>query len=126
MEDQMATTTPGIDVSHYQGFVNWGNVKSAGMAFAFAKATEGMSVSDNKFAVNWPGIKNAGLVRGAYHFFHASQDATAQANFFLDALQSAGGLLPGDLPPVIDFENGSVDRLSNPAVQSGVATWLQV
>jgi lysozyme len=121
----MATTTPGIDVSHYQGAVDWGKVKSAGMAFAFAKATEGTSVSDSMFAVNWPGIKNAGLVRGAYHFFHASKDATDQANYFLDAVQSAGGFLPGDLPPVIDFENSSLDGLSNPAVQSGVSAWLQ-
>ncbi len=122
----MATTTPGLDVSHYQGTVDWGSVKSAGIAFAIAKATESTSASDKMFALNWAGIKNAGLVRGAYHFFHASKDATEQANFFVDAIQSAGGLLPGDLPPVIDFENGSIDGLSNPAVQSGVNTWLQV
>lgn len=114
----MTTTLSGIDVSHYQGSVDWSTVKAAGAAFAFAKATEGVSWSDPTFAANWAGIKSAGLLRGAYHFFRPSQDPVAQVRFFLQVVS----LSPGDLPPVLDVE--TADGVSNDAIQSGVKTWL--
>jgi lysozyme len=114
----MATRLSGIDVSHYQGVVDWAKIKAANVTFAFAKATEGANNTDAKFAANWVGIRNAGLVRGAYHFFHPSQDPAAQAQHFLQTVQ----LSPGDLPPVIDVE--SADGVSNSVIQSGVKTWL--
>ena len=55
-------TVKGIDVSHYQGTVNWPKVKAAGIKFAFAKATEGMTWIDPQLVTNWAGMKNAGLV----------------------------------------------------------------
>lgn len=116
----MANTFAGIDVSHYQGTVNWKSVWGAGVYFAFAKATEGTSVVDSQFKINWTGMKNAGLIRGAYHFFHPSQDATAQANFYLQTV----GFALGDLPPVLDVEDA--DTASNSAIVSGVQTWLDV
>ena len=77
----------GIDVSHYQGTVDWGKVKSTGKVFAFAKATESTGSTDSQFATNWAAMKAAGVIRGAYHFFHADQDAAAQANHFLQVAQ---------------------------------------
>ena len=122
----MSTMTPGIDVSHWQGSVNWAAVKSAGTAFAFAKATESASDQDAQFAANWAGMQGAGLLRGAYHFFHTSQDAASQANFFMSVVNSNGGFLPVDLPPVLDFEQASLDQaMSVAAVQSAITTWLQ-
>ena len=115
-----ANSVQGIDVSHYQGKIDWGKVKSAGMAFAFTKATESTNSTDSQFSVNWPAIKAAGLLRGAYHFFHADQDATAQANFFLQVTDIG----PGDLPAVIDIETTS--NASDSAIVSGVQTWLNV
>src|SRR5882724_10053984 len=115
-----STTLPGIDVSHYQGTIDWGKVKSAGMAYAYTKATESTGSTDSQFAVNWPAIKSAGLLRGAYHFFHADQDATAQANHFLQVVAPSSG----DLPPVIDIE--STSNASSSAIVSGVKTWLDV
>ncbi len=108
----------GIDVSHYQGVVNWGAVKAAGCSFAFAKATEGTGIVDSEFAANWSGMKAAGLARGAYHFFHPSEDAAAQASRFLATVQ----LQPGDLPPVIDVEVS--DGADNATVVAGVQAWL--
>jgi lysozyme len=110
----------GIDVSHYQGNIDWTKVKSAGMAFAYTKATESTSSTDSQFSVNWPAIKSAGLLRGAYHFFHGDQDGTAQANHFLDVV----GNLSGDLPPVIDIE--STSNGSDSQIVSGVQAWLDV
>lgn len=111
----------GIDVSHYQGTINWQSVKQAGIAFAFAKATDGESNVDSQFKTNWQGMKSAGIIRGAYHFFEPTQDATAQANNFV---QIVGNLQASDLPPVIDVEisNGA----SNSQMISGVTTWLNI
>jgi lysozyme len=118
----MSTNAPsrltGIDVSHYQGQIDWDAVKAAGCAFAFAKATEGAGVTDPYFAANWTGMQAAGLVRGAYHFFHPAQDASQQAAHFLATVQ----LKPTDLPPVIDVEVN--DGVANEAVVQGVQTWL--
>lgn len=108
----------GIDVSHYQGNVNWGAVKSAGVAFAIAKATEGTGTVDQCFNVNWEKIKAAGLIRGAYHFFHASQDAKRQAQNFLNVVTIG----EGDLPAVLDIEIS--DNVSGPSIISGITTWL--
>lgn len=111
----------GIDVSHYQGTINWSSVKQAGIAFAYAKATDGSTNIDSQFKTNWPGMKTAGLLRGAYHFFEPTSDATAQANNFI---HTVGSLQPTDLPPVIDVEvsNG----VSNSQMISGVTTWLNL
>ena len=111
----------GIDVSHYQGAVNWQGVKQAGVSFAFAKASDGGTGVDSQFKTNWQGMKTAGIIRGAYHFFEPTQDATAQANDFLRTVES---LQPGDLPPVIDVEisNG----VSNSQMIGGVTTWLTI
>ena len=114
------STVQGIDVSHFQGVVDWQQVAQAGMSFAFAKATEGITYLDPEFTTNWAGIKTAGLLRGAYHFFEANDDATAQAQHFLATVQPAAG----DLPPVLDIETTA--GVSDPQVWSGVATWLQV
>jgi lysozyme len=67
----------GIDVSSYQGAVDWGAWKGKGIAFAIAKATEGRTIRDSEFARNWRELKPAGLVRGAYHFTHPRNDANA-------------------------------------------------
>ncbi len=113
-------TVQGIDVSHFQGVVDWQQVAKAGMSFAFAKATDGITYTDPEFAKNWAGIQAAGLLRGAYHFFEANDDATAQAQHFLATVK----LGPGDLPPVLDVETTA--GMSDEQIWSGVATWLQV
>jgi lysozyme len=115
-------TVSGVDVSTYQGVVNWSLVKGAGKSFAIARTSDGLSFPDNRFAANWPGMKNAGLVRGAYQFFRPSQNATSQADMMVNAIQAAGGLLAGDLPPVIDVE--TTDNLAASVVVSQVQTWL--
>src|SRR5918998_6939443 len=118
MSSNSPSRLTGIDVSHFQGRVDWQAVKAAGCAFAFAKATEGAGVTDPYFAANWSGMQAAGLARGAYHFFHPAQDASQQAAHFLATVQ----LGPTDLPPVIDVELN--DGAANDTVVRGVQTWL--
>jgi lysozyme len=109
----------GIDVSHYQGTVDWNTVKSAGVSFAFAKATESTSYVDSQFKTNWQTMKAAGLLRGAYHFFQAVNDATAQAQNFI---KTVGVLDPTDLPPVLDIE--SAGGATSSTIIRGTQTWL--
>ena len=56
----------GIDVSKYQGDIDWDRVRGAGTKFAFIKATEGGDHADEKFSANWSGAKAAGIARGAF------------------------------------------------------------
>jgi lysozyme len=110
-------TVQGIDVSHYQGTVNWPQVRAAGVQFAFAKATEGVTWTDPEFAANWAGMKAAGILRGAYHFFEPNDDAGQQAQLFLATVQ----LESGDLPPVLDVETAAA---TSEELWQGVQTWL--
>ena len=54
----------GIDVSEFQGAINWSAVKAAGKQFAFIRVSDG-TYQDPKFATNWAGAKAAGILRGA-------------------------------------------------------------
>jgi lysozyme len=108
----------GIDVSHYQGRIDWRAVSGDGIGFAYLKATEGATFVDRAFARNWSGAGEAGIVRGAYHRFRAGRDAVAQANHFLAVVP----LRDGDLPPVLDVE--STDGVSDARLVRGVRAWL--
>src|SRR5256885_5941086 len=57
-----ASTLPGIDVSHWDGTINWSQVASAGgIKWAYAKATENTGYQDNTFATNWAQMKANGV-----------------------------------------------------------------
>src|SRR5271170_2771643 len=55
------TVVKGVDVSVYQGTIDWTSVKGAGIDFAIARISDG-SALDTDFATNWSGMKSAGLV----------------------------------------------------------------
>lgn len=86
------TEIKGIDVSHYQGDIDFGKVKKAGYQFVIAKCTEGSedgsAFVDNKYKQNVARAKAAGLAVHAYHFFRAvsESDAAAEAKWFLKNL----------------------------------------
>jgi lysozyme len=63
-------------------------------------------------------MRNAGVMRGAYHFFVAAEDALEQASFFINTV---GSLSSGDLPPVLDVEAGSG---TSGSLVNDVQTWL--
>src|SRR5688500_16792562 len=58
-----AATTPGVDVSHYQGAINWSSVRNAGIQFAYIKSTEGTGFKDPRFNTNYVAAYNAGVIR---------------------------------------------------------------
>ena len=71
-------TQQGVDVSRWQGSVDWGQVAASGVAFAYARVADGLNV-DSYFAANYAGIKAAGLIRGAYQSLRPGQNALDQA-----------------------------------------------
>ena len=95
----------GIDVSYYQGKIDWKQVKAmkeddVKIDFAFIKATEGLFKVDPYFQRNWREAPKAGVVCGAYHFFRPQKSGEWQAKFFLQTVKFEAG----DLPPVVDIE----------------------
>ena len=110
----------GIDVSHYQGNIDWVTVKSTGVLFAYAKATDGLTYTDPKFASNQTGATAQGLAFGAYHFYEPQDDPIAQAKHFLSVAKVGKGWLPA----VLDLERspGSNDPTS---LADGAEQWLQ-
>src|SRR5262245_24631342 len=111
----------GIDVSHNNGAVNWATVAAAGISFAFAKATEGRTFKDAQFNSNYATMKNNGIIRGAYHFFHPNIDVRAQAENFLQLVQTVGA---GDLPPALDVEVNDNETASD--IIQGIQVWVDV
>ncbi|WOJ89646.1 GH25 family lysozyme [Methylocapsa polymorpha] len=90
----------GIDVSKYQGDIDWDSVRASGVRFAWIKATEGGDHVDDKFARNWAAAKAAGVPRGAYHFAYWCRPMEQQASWFTANVPND----PDALPPVLDVE----------------------
>ncbi len=90
----------GIDVSRYQGQIDWPQVRRSGVSFAYIKATEGGDHMDERFMDNWRGAKRAGLPRGAYHYYYFCRTAAEQARWFIRNVPRD----PDMLPPVLDIE----------------------
>ena len=108
----------GIDVSEWQGSVDWKKVKADGRDFAFARVGDG-TYHDKTFDTNWPAMKSAGLIRGAYQYFEPGEDATTQADIVVSAV---GKLGDGDLPCVADVE--TTGGQSAATIVSHLATWM--
>ncbi len=90
----------GIDVSKYQGQIDWEQVRAAGVSFAFIKATEGGDRVDSRFQENWEGARRAGVPRGAYHFTYWCRPMADQIAWFIRHVPRD----PDALPPVLDVE----------------------
>ncbi|HEY4220599.1 MAG TPA: GH25 family lysozyme [Myxococcota bacterium] len=114
-------TTFGVDVSEFQGNIDWGTAAANGVAFAVIRVGDGF-YDDPKFTQNWNNAGGAGVLRGAYQFFRAGDDPTNEANHFADILMANGG--PGEIPPVADVEVS--DGVDAGTYAAHLATWLQV
>ena len=101
----------GIDVSHYQGTIDWKQIQEQDIAFALIKATEGSSYVDACFYDNWEAASQTELYIGAYHFFSFDSDARTQAALFINTV----GHLQGKITPVIDIEYYGNKRNEPPA-----------
>ena len=90
----------GVDVSAYQGDVDWKVLSSQGISFAYIKATEGSSHTDRCFSYNWEKAAECDIRTGAYHFFSFESPGKTQAEHFIETVSPVENMLP----PVIDVE----------------------
>ena len=91
LEPASNTIYQGIDVSAYQGSINYDLVKQAGIDIVYIKASEGDYLEDPEFRTNYENAKNAGLNIGFYHFVRArnEQEAIEEAEFFANVISNA-------------------------------------
>ncbi|MBE6670940.1 MAG: glycoside hydrolase family 25 [Ruminococcaceae bacterium] len=110
----------GIDVSSYQGEIDWNVLSSQDISFVFIKATEGSSFVDKCFSYNFEEAKKTSLSVGAYHFFSYDSTGEKQAENFINTVVPFEGMLP----PVIDLEFYG-DKEKNPPDRSQVEIELK-
>jgi lysozyme len=120
-----ASFVPGIDVSHWRGWIQWPRVARGGYRFAFAEATNGFK-ADWTYARNRRGAKAAGIAFGAFHLARPGgatpqavlADALAEADFFVSVAQPQ----TGELAPVLDLEH--TGGLSPASLRAWTTAWL--
>lgn len=95
------TYTHGIDVSHYQGRINWDEVaKEPKVGYVYLKATEGTNITDDTYQRNFNECKRVGLKVGSYLFFRPHLSPRAQFNLFVSTVDTK----KQDLLPLVDAE----------------------
>lgn len=115
----------GIDVSHYQGKINFAGiqlqVQNRRIEFIFVRATMGENGIDSRFIRNWDGIRTLPVKRGAYHYYRPNENSTRQAQNFIKTAK----LNSGDLIPVLDIEKHSTIQ-SRDKLREGLKNWLKI
>lgn len=114
----------GLDISHYQGRIDWKQVKQfnngVAVSFVFIRAAIGKDEEDQRFAVNWKNAKKRGIIRGAYHYYRPDENSIEQADNFISIVK----LEKGDLPPVLDIEAvSSIQTVKS--LKIGLKKWLK-
>lgn len=109
----------GVDVSHYQGTIDWAELAGQDLDFAFIKATEGSGHIDECFYDNWQEAGKTALCIGAYHFFSFDSDGERQAEAYIDTV----GSLNGKIAPAVDVEFYG-DKPDNPPPKDEVVKQL--
>lgn len=92
-----------VDVSHWNGTIDWVKVRASGITHSYIKASESINFTDPAFKTNWAGAKAAGIKRAAYMFFRGDVGGTAQARHFLKVV----GPDLGEIIPAVDVEAGA-------------------
>lgn len=114
------TGLTGIDVSHYQGNIEWSDVAGdANVRFAYVKATEASTLRDSHLERNLRGARAAGIPVGVYHFFSPTAPVNEQLRNFLGSVRPQDT----DLIPIIDVEKRGRAPLAT--FNSRLRTFLQ-
>ena len=112
----------GVDISRWQGEIDWAKLRGQGANFVYIKATDGGDHLDPMFKKNWRAADRAGLKRGAYHFFYWCRTAGEQADWFIRNVPRVAGALP----PVIDVEWNGESRCRKRPSRAKVLEKMQV
>ena len=95
----------GIDISNYDGYVDFNSVKSSGVQLVYIKATEGTTFIDPYLQINYDGASTAGLKVGFYHFLVGTSAPETQADNFYNSIKDK----KNDLKPMLDVESTGFD-----------------
>jgi len=121
----LSSYVAGIDVSRYQGNVDWAYWWGQGKRFAYVKATEGTYYTNPYFAQQYNGSYNIGMIRGSYHFANPTDSSGyTQANYFV----AHGGGWSGDgktLPGVLDIEYNPYGSSCWGMSPSALVSWIK-
>ena len=90
----------GVDVSRYQGNIDWEIISSQNFSFAFIKATEGSNHVDKYFSTNWENVSKTSVLAAPYHFLSYDSSGITQAENFISCVGKKSQMLP----PVVDVE----------------------
>jgi GH25 family lysozyme M1 (1,4-beta-N-acetylmuramidase) len=132
----------GIDVSRFQGTINWTLVGQSNVQFAFVQASRGSGADcavapdrcgpDEYYLRNTAKARAKGIHVGPYHrmfangetLTEATADAAVEADLFISMVQQAGGLTPGDLRPALDVET-PFGGLNSTELRAWIGTWTE-
>jgi len=112
----------GIDVSHYQGGINWIEMRTSHhpIEYVFIRATMGIDGKDLRFKENWANANHNNYIRGAYHYYRPNENSTQQFENYAKSVT----LIPGDFIPILDIEKESRFGMEN--LRAGVLNWLKL
>lgn len=120
-----AGTVTGMDVSRWQGNVNWAYWKGKGKTFVYVKATEGTGYRNAYFSQQYTGSYKAGFIRGAYHYALPNRSSGyAQASYFV----ARGGSWSRDgrtLPGVVDMEYNPYGSVCYGMSRTQMVAWVK-
>jgi lysozyme len=113
----------GIDVSQYQGTIDWENLEAIEeqfeIKFVVVRATAGSKKVDRNFKKNWRNLLSTVYIQGAYHYYRPDENSTDQANNFIKNVK----LRKGHLPPILDIEKMPKGQ-SMGKLKEGLQNWL--
>lgn len=107
----------GVDVSHYQGVIDWQALEKQDVSFAFVKATEGSGYTDEFAQINLSRASETDIKVSAYHFFSFDSAGDTQAENFISAVPE--DML--DMPPVVDIEYYGDKQKNKPSKEEAEA-----
>lgn len=108
---------PGIDVSHFQGDIDYDVLATKPVDFNIIKATQ--NAKNPKFDRNWAESKRIGLTRGAYHLIDLDKEPEPQLFMYLSVVTFE----EGDLPPVLDVETSKIEEVGDPELAYQRILW---
>lgn len=115
----------GIDVSQYQGTIDWENLEAIEeqfeIKFVVVRATAGSKKVDRKFKINWKNLSSTVYIHGTYHYYRPDENSTDQANNFIKNVK----LRKGHLPPILDIEKMPKGQSMN-KLKEGLQNWLTI
>ena len=109
LEIENQSVVLGVDVSRYQGDIDFESLYSQGVRFVFIKATEGGNHKDSLFQENWRQARDNDIPAGAYHFFSFCKAGEEQARNYIHYVPRDSI----DLPPIVDLEYAGNCQMAN-------------